>query len=254
MARSARHIHHIFLSVALIAASGYTSAATPVLDAVRSAAQSVSEVFPVVPARAGLSPRLAALSSVLIVRWEVGSPSRYTQRYAGVYWPGGASGPTWGIGYDGGHQTASAILRDWSEHPLSNRLAQTSGLTGQAAKLAVGRWRGITTPFILANSVFQNRTLPAYALQTERTLGTHYTTLPEPTQAALISLGYNRGWSMLGQRNVEKRAIKNDCLPRQDTACIAIQLRSMCRLWAGTPNGAGLCSRRNDEARVAVQI
>lgn len=211
-------------------------------------------LFPAVPPRAGVSPRLAVLSTAIIVRWEIGSPGQYTRKYAGVYWPGGASGPTWGIGYDGGHQTKAAILRDWSQHPAKSALAETAGVTGQQAKLSIARWRGITTPFSYASQVFADSSLPAYTLQARRALGKNFEQIPEPAQAALISHGYNRGWSMLGQRNAEKRAIRDQCLPQRDTACIAAQLRQMCRLWDNTPNGPGLCARRNDEARLAVTL
>ena len=66
-----------------------------------------------------------------------------------------------------------------------------------------------------------------------------------------MSLVYNRGASMAGPRNAEKRAIRDVCLPAGDTQCVATELRAMCRLWAGTPNGPGLCARREDEARLA---
>ena len=241
MDRFNRYIHLIFLACALSVLDGNTVSAN-------------ESLFPEIPARAGLSQQSAELSSQLIIRWEVGSQARYTRLYQGVIWPGGASGPTWGIGYDGGHQSPVAIKRDWSALPSKHVLALTAGVTGQRARLSIARWRGITTPFSYAKAVFTDRTLPAYALQARRTLGQDFEAMPDGAQAALFSLGYNRGWSMLGTRNTEKRVIRDVCIPARDSACVAQQLRAMCHIWQGTPNYDGLCNRRKDEARVAVQI
>lgn len=73
---------------------------------------------------------------------------------------------------------------------------------------------------------------------------------PRP-QGANVSLGYNRGWSFVGERRREMRAIRDDCVPRADRECIAVQLEAMCRIWAGQDIGEGLCDRRKDEARLA---
>ena len=261
MDRFTGYIYCIFLACALSA--GPVQSAASVKGCEFAAADvsvpvcggvSGSSLLPEIPARAGLSSRLAELSTQLIVRWEVVSPARYTRLYQGVIWPGGASGPTWGIGYDGGHQSPAAIERDWSAHPRRHDLAQTAGFTGKRAQLALPRWRGITTPFSYAKAVFTDRTLPAYALQARRALGQNFEAMPDGAQAALFSLGYNRGWAMLGTRNTEKRVIRDVCIPARDSACVAQQLRAMCRIWQGTPNYTGLCGRRKDEARVAVQI
>lgn len=261
MDRTFNHIYCLFLACALSALA--TESVASVSGCEYAAADAIvtaqaldlaSPLIPEPPKCAGLTARLAAISTAIIVRWEVGSPSLYTRRYQGVYWPGGASGPTWGIGYDGGHQSPAAIERDWSAHASKLDLVKTAGITGKQAQLAIARWRGITTPFSLAQQVFAERSLPGYALLTQRAYGRDFDTLPEPTQAALISLTYNRGGSMLGSRNHEKRVIKNECLQRRDAQCVAQQLQAMCRLWENTPNYNGLCGRRIDEAKLAVQI
>ena len=256
MDRAAHHLRHFLLACAL-SALGLLSVAPAAQGA---AAQLPSRVldevipaFPQIPPRAGIPPRVAALSSAIIVRWEIGSPGQYTRKWSGVYWPGGHSGPTWGIGYDGGHQSAERILADWDLHPHRSRLSETAGVRGPQAAAAIPRWQGITTPWPMALKVFTDRTLPAYTLQASRALGEDFHRLPEPTQAALVSLGYNRGWSMLGSRNAEKRAIRDRCLPSADPHCVAREIVAMCRLWEGTPNYRGLCARRQDEARLAVR-
>jgi hypothetical protein len=259
MDRFTDRIHRIFLAVAL-SAIAFTSSAVQAASPGQAAEapERMVEVagvplFPLLPPRAGVTPRIADLATQIIVRWEVGSEARYTRLYRGVLWPGGASGPTWGIGYDGGHQSAASIERDWSAHPSRQALSLTSGFTGQRAGANISRWRGITTPFSYAIQVFSDRSLPAYAQQAHRTLGRDLAGMPEPAQASLISLGYNRGWRMTGHRNREKRVIRDVCLPRRDTACIAEQLRSMCRINAGTAVANGVCARRKDEARLAVR-
>lgn len=207
-------------------------------------------VQPAAPAR-GFVPitRADELATRLIVRWEVTSPATYTRSYEGVIWPGGASGPTWGIGYDGGHQTRLVIEQDWKAHPQVLRLVATSSITGQEARTRLPEWRGVRTPYSLAEQVFTQASLPQYQRAARRAVGPGYDDLSPGAQAALASLGYNRGWSILGNRRIQMRKIAKVCVPARDEPCIARELRDMCQLWAGTPNGAGLCARRNDEAR-----
>jgi GH24 family phage-related lysozyme (muramidase) len=66
-----------------------------------------------------------------------------------------------------------------------------------------------------------------------------------------VSLVYNRGASMRGMTRTEMRVIRDECLPNRDHICIAHNIRSMCRLWEGTPVGPGLCRRRHAEADLA---
>lgn len=54
--------------------------------------------------------------------------------------------------------------------------------------------------------------------------------------------------TLLGYRNLEKRVIRDKCLPAHDRACVAAQLRAMKRLWPDVP---GLQGRRESEARLA---
>ena len=77
-----------------------------------------------------LAPSLPTVSPAgveLIVRYEISSPAYYVKRLQQPVWPGAASGITWGIGYDGGYQTASRISADWVAHPDSSVLATTAG-------------------------------------------------------------------------------------------------------------------------------
>lgn len=224
------------------------SITTPLLDV----QEVVQESLP--PPAPEPAPPAAPIATKLIVRWEVTSEAAYRKKYQGVICPGGASGPTIGIGYDLGHQTRATIAREWAGHPQLESLLEGSGVTGEARCAAYrAANRHVRVSYEDAQRVFQDSTLPAYTGAARRALKNGWGALPPGAQAANISLGYNRGWAMSGDRNREKRVIRDDCVPRNNRECNAHQLRAMCRIWAGTPNGPGLCARRNDEARVALQ-
>ena len=217
----------------------------PAIAAVREAVQVA------VPAPVADEPPLVSPAAVAdIVRWEVTSPAYYARRLQWPIWPGGASGITWGIGYDGGHQSARTIAQDWAAHPDVARLAGSAGITGAAARAALPQFRDITVPFGQAEQVFVDVSLPVYHRTTVRAYGDGVLALPADARGALVGNTYNRGGSMVGDRNREKRVIRDTCVPVGDLTCIALQLRSQCRLWRGTALEDGLCGRRESEARL----
>lgn len=224
-----------------------------VADLVAPTAVDVREIVQTLtPSPVEAFPRVAPAAVALIVRWEVSSASHYTRKLEHPTWPGGASGITWGIGYDGGFHTPRDIRADWAAHADVARLASTAGVVGDRAQASLGRYRDIITPYPMAYTVFADASLPAYRGASRSAFrAAPFDALPANAQGALVSVVYNRGTSMVGQRNAEKRAIRDECVPAADVHCIATQLRAMCRIWAGTPNGAGLCARRMDEARLA---
>lgn len=204
-------------------------------------------------ARAKGAESVAPAAVDLIVRWEVTSAAVYTRRYQGIVCPGGASGPTGGIGYDFGQQTRANIGNDWRQHPDVAQLQTASGVVGDAACRAWrARHRDIRITYALAERVFRDSVLPAYYAAARRALRNGWDGLSTNARGANTSLGYNRGWSMRGQRNTEKRAIRDDCVPAADHSCNAAQLVAMCRLWANSSLGRGLCARRRDEARLVL--
>jgi hypothetical protein len=216
-----------------------------VLEAVEAVAATLPAPAPAPASAALLHPEAVAL----IVRWEVGSQARYTAKYQGVIWPGGASGPTWGIGYDGGHQTKRTIAADWWDHRQVEFLVETSGVTGQRAKAELNRWRGVLTPYQYAVLVFETRALIQYERLARRAFP-GFDRLRPRARGALVSLVYNRGAGMTGDARREMRALRDRCVPAADYGCMAVEIRKMCRLWVNTPNGKGLCARRDDEARL----
>lgn len=222
------------------------SAITPASGAVREAVDATVSA----PAAQGPTPPVSPAAVAHIIRWEVSSPAYYTRALQRPIWPGGASGVTWGIGYDGGHQSRAVIEADWHAHPHGQRLADTASITGNAARAALPRFRDIVTPFDLAVDVFERASLPVYHRTAVRAYGDGLLQLPLDAQGALVGNTYNRGGSMVGSRNIEKRTIRDECIPAGDLACIAAQLRAQCRLWQGTNLEAGLCARREDEARL----
>ena len=231
---------------------GIAKTTTPAILAVQDALAAVATPLPA-PAPAANAVDLE--TAALITRWEIGSEALYVKKYRGVICPGGASGPTVGIGYDLGTQTAATIRRDWHDHQAVERMATASGRVGPAACRA---WRDahrdIRVELPQAQAVFAERVLPDYARQAQRALRNGWEANTEHARGAVKSLGYNRGWSMVGDRNREKRVIRDDCIPAGDAHCTARQLRSMTRLWVGTPIERGLTARRNDEANFAVRL
>lgn len=223
--------------------------------AVVSARETVQAVVPPTPLPPIGDERFIECATNLIVQWEISGPTVYMRKYEGVIWPGGASGPTWGIGYDGGHQTRATISLDWRAHGAVARLSDTAGVVGQPARDRVrgGEWRGVVTPYPYAAQVFGDSTLPTYTAAARRAFGPPFDQQPATTRCSLVSLVYNRGGQMGGDRRREMRSIRDTCLPAADAACVARELVSMCRLWAGTPNGPGLCARRKDEAATVLQ-
>lgn len=231
-----------------VLATVQASASAAIMPVVVALQESVQGVVPPVanPVQAQtISPAAVAL----IVRWEVGSRALYTRRYEAPIWPGGASGVTWGIGYDGGHQTRQRIGLDWSVMEASSRLQAAAGITGAASQPVVRQLHDVRVPFGVATDVFGSASLPRYHASARRAFGADgFDALPADAQGALVSVVYNRGASMAGPARTEMRAIRDMCLPGADLQCIAGQIRQMCRLWRGTNLEAGLCGRREDEA------
>jgi hypothetical protein len=188
----------------------------------------------------------------LVIRWEVTSEQVYQRRYQSPVWPGGASGVTWCVGYDGGHQTAAVILADWIQHPQRMQLASTAGLTGTDAKAYLPEVRHIRTDWPMCVDVLDQRMLPRYTAMARQAYGRAFDLQTPRVQGALISEVLNRGPGMAGNRRIERRVIRDVCLPARDAQCVAVQLEASCRVWANDPvNGSGLCNRRRAEAAVA---
>lgn len=243
---------------AVVAAEPLPVAVEAASETVQEATQATQEAFaavlPDLPPAETPDTACTRAAAALIVRWEVTSKGYYDKRLRYPIWPRGASGVTWGIGYDGGHQTARTIRGDWSEHTAVDRLARTAGITGKAAQAILSQYRDIPTEFDYASRVFETRALIEYLRIARRVFGNeNFDRLPPNACAALVSLVYNRGGAMSGDSRREMRAIRDVCIPGLDLACIAAELRSMGRLWRGTVNEKGLVARREAEAILTLK-
>src|SRR5512139_1943110 len=165
-------------------------------------------------------------------------------------WPGGSSGITLGIGYDLGYVTVDQFESDWGPYLTSdqlNRLRDAIGKRGIAARNRAVKFEDIKIERKDAEKVFLERNIPLFALKTEMTFP-GITKLPPDAQGALVSLVFNRGTSMEGDRRREMRAIQA-AVANGDLQKIADQLRSMKRLWVNQGLD-GLLERRDKEAEV----
>jgi GH24 family phage-related lysozyme (muramidase) len=163
-------------------------------------------------------------------------------------WPGGASGITIGVGYDLGFATADQFEEDWSPFLSSDeidRLKDVIGVSGDNARQRAGEFRDIKIKRADAEQVFKERTLPLYSQRTEDAFP-GVDQLPPKAQGALVSLVFNRGGGLEGDRRREMRAIR-DAVAAGDLQEIANQFRSMKRLWEGKGLD-GLLRRRDAEA------
>jgi len=163
-------------------------------------------------------------------------------------WPGESSGITIGVGYDLGFVTPQQFEEDWSPFLSSDeieRLKTAIGLSGEPAHDRASEFSDIRVRRADAEEVFKNRTLPLYSARTEKAFP-GVDELPANAQGALVSLVFNRGPGMNGDRREEMRAVR-DAVAAGDLQEIADQIRAMKRLWVGKGMD-GLLRRRDAEA------
>jgi hypothetical protein len=197
------------------------------------------------------SPQLSEAGYQLILDYEVGGGFPYYDKFLSFPTvPPEQSGVTIGIGVDLGYVSEPVFRQDWNRlnETYQNRLARTVGKTGAAARATLSSVRDILIEWGHAEAVFNEVTIARYYSLTKRT----YPELPAlhpNAQAALVSLVFNRGGSLIGARRREMAEIA-DYVPRQDYRAIAAALRRMKKLWPNTP---GLQVRREAEARLVEQ-
>jgi hypothetical protein len=188
--------------------------------------------------------KLSDNSRKLILDFEVGGGEAYYNKYLSrPSWPGEASGVTIGIGYDCGYNSRETILQDWAGLESASRLAATAGKIRSSAKALIPKLRDIQVPWDLALEVYEEDTVPKFWELTRRAYP-GFDDLHPDAQGVLLSLTFNRGAAMSGDRRLEMRSIRA-LVPRKDYEGMAKQLRDMKRIW---PNTAGLRRRRDAEA------
>lgn len=188
----------------------------------------------------------------LILDFEVGGGRAYYEKQlARISWPGYQSGATGGIGYDFGQTSPGQIRKDWGPYLSASqveRLALASGKTGQAGKAAALGLRDIVIPWDAATAVYRSSTIPRFWQLTNRAWPGASDLLPDG-QWPLLSLVFNRGSSLKGDRRREMAAIK-PLVPREDYPGMARQTRLMKRLWRGSDIERGMNRRRDAEAQL----
>lgn len=185
----------------------------------------------------------------LIIQHEVGGRAIYDKKYNKVYWAGGQSGATLGIGYDMGYNTEKQFLADWSSNlnlNFINALRPLCGLKGEQVRgMIKGEVLNVRIPYNTAYEVFVKSSLPRYYALTKK-IYPNMDLLNEDTQGALVSMVYNRGNKLEGDSRAEMRAIV-DLIAKQDYEGIAEQIEKSKRLWEGKGLD-GLVVRREAEA------
>lgn len=193
-------------------------------------------------------PKLTPAGYALIIDCET-SGERVYNRNPHPEWPGEASGVTVGIGYDCGYNDRSVILADWAALDRNaQRLASTSGIRGIKAKPKAAELHDILVEWKTALGVFDQVTVTRFWQLTRRTYP-GFDDLHPNAQAALVSLTFNRGNDMVGDRRYELRMIR-DCVATHDYAGMAYWNRRSCRVWFGTKIFNGMSDRREAEAKL----
>lgn len=164
-----------------------------------------------------------------------------------VVWPGEKSGITIGVGYDLGRHRIATVRHDWAAlgEPTLRRFEPAVGIRGDAARRFLEGLADIAIARALAVDVFRRRSLPV-AVAATLAIYPRAGELWPAAQAALVSLVYNRGNSLEGERRREMRAIRSALAGRNIGVAEIVQaLRAMKRLW---PKSKGLRARRDREA------
>jgi hypothetical protein len=190
--------------------------------------------------------RITGPGRKLIYEFEVGGgEAYYTKFLSRPTVPPEASGVTVGIGYDLGYNTKAQILRAWQRLPSgqAERLATAAGLKQGRARAILPTLRDIQVRWGDAEAVFNETTLTDFLDIADNAYPGMQALHPD-AQAVLVSIVFNRGGSMAGERRREMRNIRA-LVPKEDYRGMAREIRAMKRLW---PNTRGLLRRRDAEA------
>ena len=205
-------------------------------------------------------PKLDTNGIAFIAREESGGLAYYQQVTRWPHFPGYASGITIGLGFDLKYASAGQFRDVWAAHldkASLELLLEDIGKAGSKKRAKALRDAGVEIPYRDAWAVFIGQTLPDYY---QRTLDTYESLeqLPTMCRAVLVSLVFNRGTDLDGDRRREMKAIRRllgeaaSVLPdreqaRQILTEVEDQILSMRRLWE--PD-SGLVRRRQAEANL----
>jgi hypothetical protein len=192
-----------------------------------------------------------------ILEFEVGGGENYYNKFLkNPTWPGEQSGVTIGVGYDCGYVNKAEFSNDWKDLPQKDfdRLYKIVGIKGIAAKDLIKGLKDIIIPWDLALKVFMNKTVNKFYNLTRETFP-NFDNLPEDAKGGLISLVFNRGNSLEGDRRREMKLIYQamkitNTFDQKALTFIANQIRNMKRIWIGGSIEKGMSRRRDAEANL----
>jgi len=203
---------------------------------------------------------LSKKSLDLILEFEVGGGENYYNKFLkSPAWPGEQSGVTIGVGYDLGYVNKTEFSEDWKDLPkeIFDRLYKVVGIKGYNAKNLIRGLKDITIPWDLALKVFNNKTVTKFYNLTKQTFP-NFDNLPEDAKGGLVSLVFNRGAALEGDRRREMKLIRDgmklvSSYDQKALTFIANQIRSMKRIWIGGSIEKGMSRRRDAEAKLIEQ-
>ena len=193
----------------------------------------------------------------LILEFEVGGGESYYNKFLkNPAWPGEQSGVTIGVGYDLGYVNKTEFSEDWKNLPkeIFDRLYKVVGIKGISAKNLIRGLKDISIPWQLSLQVFNNKTITKFWNLTKNTFP-NFDNLPEDAKGGLVSLVFNRGSALEGDRRREMKLIRDgmklvSTFDQKALSFIANQIRSMKRIWIGGSIEKGMSRRRDAEAKL----
>jgi hypothetical protein len=200
---------------------------------------------------------LSKKSLDLILEFEVGGGENYYNKFLkNPTWPEGQSGVTIGVGYDLGYVNKAEFSEDWKDLPkeIFDRLYKVVGIKGYNAKNLIRGLKDINIPWDLALKVFNNKTVTKFWNLTKETFP-NFDNLPEDAKGGLVSLVFNRGNALEGDRRREMKLIRDGMAitttyDQKALSFIANQIRNMKRIWIGGSIEKGMSRRRDAEANL----
>jgi hypothetical protein len=200
---------------------------------------------------------LSKKSLDLILEFEVGGGENYYNKFLkNPTWPGEQSGVTIGVGYDLGYVNKTEFSEDWKDLPkdIFNRLYKIVGIKGYTAKNLIRGLKDVNIPWDLALKVFNNKTVTKFYNLTKQTFP-NFDNLPEDAKGGLVSLVFNRGNALEGDRRREMKLIRDgmklvSTFDQKALTFIANQIRNMKRIWIGGSIEKGMSRRRDAEAKI----
>ena len=200
---------------------------------------------------------LSKKSLDLILEFEVGGGENYYNKFLkNPAWPGEQSGVTIGVGYDLGYVNKTEFSEDWKDLPkeIFDRLYKVVGIKGYNTKNLIRGLKDIVIPWELSLQVFNNKTVTKFYNLTKDTFP-NFDNLPEDAKGGLVSLVFNRGNALEGDRRREMKLIRDgmklvSVYDQKSLSFIANQIRNMKRIWAGGSIEKGMNRRRDAEAKL----